>query len=115
MNRLILIALFLLGLCAGSAFGQYPAGCSKAATPSGFTGCELWDLKKVDKEAMVAKSDKDLQLSLLKRHYIIEALLLLPEHAGMVYQDASSAKNTEEKADFQAKWPDGRLVPKGTK
>lgn len=113
MNRIGFTALFLLGLCAGSAFGQYPAGCSKASTPSGFTGCELTEIKQFAAEAKSANSDKAHQLALLKHSYAIEALTQL--HPGMVYQDASSQKTADAKKKFQEQWPDGRLVPKGTR
>jgi hypothetical protein len=109
MNRLILIALFLLGLCAGSAFGQYPAGCSKEATPSGFTGCELAQLEIDDakiKDADAAKNAAALDRARLIREYFLEAMAI--QHPGTKFEGSGADKKA-----FEAQWPHGRLVAKG--
>lgn len=112
MNRIVFTALFLLGLCAGSALAQYPAGCSKEATPSGFTGCELAQLHIFKANVADAVTPEAKQIAVLRVHYFIEGC----EHLhSLVYEDASKQKTADAKKKFQEQWPDGRLVPKGTR
>jgi hypothetical protein len=102
--------LAILLLCS-TAFAQYPPGCSKAVTPSGFDGCELGEIQKLN-AAVKANPQRGATETIAQkqRAFFIQSMAIL--HPGMKYQSAHDIKDKTQRDEFEKTWPDGRLTTK---